>query len=86
MAARALITAALLPKYVRRMLLTAGMAKPEFTFRYKVRNWPAYNRALVRRGQLTLWFDEAAIAAWRDMACNIGLGRPKVYADAALEG
>ena len=37
------------------------MPKTEFTFRYKVRNWPAYNRALVRRGQLTLWFDEAAI-------------------------
>lgn len=33
------------------------MAKPEFIFRYKVRNWPAYNRALIRRGQLTLWFD-----------------------------
>jgi len=61
------------------------MAKPEFTFRYKIRNWPAYNRALVRRGQLTLWFDEAAIAAWQDTACNIGSGRPKVYADAAIE-
>jgi len=38
------------------------MRNPEFTFRYKIRNWPEYNRTLVRRGQLTLWFDETAIA------------------------
>ena len=57
----------------------------EFTFRYKVRNWPEYNRALVRRGQLTLWFDERAIAAWRDTARSSGPGRPKVYANAAIE-
>src|SRR5260370_42086144 len=57
----------------------------EFTFRYKVRNWPEYNRALVRRGQLTLWFDERAIATWRDTARGSGPGRPKVYANAAIE-
>lgn len=27
------------------------MGKVDFTFRYKVRNWSEYNRALVRRGQ-----------------------------------
>ncbi len=31
---------------------------------YRVRNWGLYDRALVRRGDLTLWFDEAAISAW----------------------
>ncbi len=61
------------------------MLKPEFTFRYKIRNWHAYNLALVRRGQLTLWFDEAAVAAWRDTAGSNGPGRPKVYANAAIE-
>jgi hypothetical protein len=61
------------------------MGKPEFTFRYKVRNWPEYNRALVRRGRLTLWFDERAVAAWRDTARSSGPGRPKVYANAAIE-
>jgi len=60
------------------------MGKREFMFRYKVRNWPAYNRALVHRRQLTLWFDERAIAAWRDTTCN-ERGRPKIYADAAIE-
>ena len=61
------------------------MDKPEFTFRYKVRNWPEYNRALVRRGRLTLWSDESAVAAWRDTARSSGPGRPKVYANAAIE-
>ena len=61
------------------------MGKPEFTFRYRIRNWPEYNRALVRRGELTLWFDERAVAAWRDTARSNEPGRPKVYANAAIE-
>jgi hypothetical protein len=61
------------------------MDKSEFTFRYKVRNWSEYNRALVRRGQLTLWFDEGAVAAWRDTTGHNGPGRPKLYANAAIE-
>ena len=30
--------------------------------RYRVQNWPAYEAGLKRRGDLTLWLDEAAIA------------------------
>jgi hypothetical protein len=26
---------------------------------YKIRNWPAYNEALKRRGSLMIWFDPA---------------------------
>jgi len=33
--------------------------------RYRVTNWPEYDAALVRRGSLTLWFTEEAVAAWR---------------------
>jgi hypothetical protein len=28
--------------------------------RYRVRNWPAYEAGLKRRGDLTLWLDETA--------------------------
>lgn len=59
------------------------MPKPDFIFRYRVRNWSEYNRALVRRGQLTLWFDETAIASWRQAGHTGGRGRPCVYADTA---
>ena len=62
-----------------------GMGKSDYTFRYKVRNWPEYNRALVKRGQLTLWFDTEAVAAWRHPGPFEGRGRPKVYADAAIQ-
>jgi hypothetical protein len=29
--------------------------------RYRVTNWSEYDRALVNRGNLTIWFDEASI-------------------------
>jgi len=32
---------------------------------YRIRNWPAYNAALIGRGSLTVWVDEAAIGSWR---------------------
>ena len=31
---------------------------------YRVRNWSAYNRALIGRGSLTVWLSEAALAGW----------------------
>jgi len=33
--------------------------------RYQVTNWPEYDAALRQRGSLTVWFSEAAVAAWR---------------------
>ncbi len=47
-------------------------AKP----RYKITNWPAYNKALVERGSLTLWLDEAVIANWHEVC-----GKGYVYHD-----
>lgn len=40
------------------------MSKPTKKAIYRIRNWAAYNEALVRRGSLTVWVDEAALAAW----------------------
>ena len=31
---------------------------------HRVTNWAAYDAALRRRGSLTVWFTDAAIAAW----------------------
>ena len=33
--------------------------------RYRVTNWPEYDAALRRRGSLTVWITDEAIAAWR---------------------
>ena len=34
--------------------------------RYRVTNWAEYDAALRQRGSLTVWFTDAAIAAWRE--------------------
>lgn len=31
---------------------------------HRVTNWPAYEAGLRRRGDLTLWLDQAALAGW----------------------
>jgi len=53
--------------------------------RYRIRNWCAYNRALINRGRLTVWFDEQAIAAWRNTEPASGPGAPRLYAEVAIE-
>ena len=52
--------------------------------RYRIRNWPAYEAGLQRRGDLTLWVDEAALAGWRAPRRSTPGGQP-VYADLAIE-
>src|SRR4029078_4335001 len=61
------------------------MANTHSVGRYRIQNWRAYNRALINRGRLTVWFDEQAIAAWRHTAPATGPGAPRVYADLAIE-
>lgn len=52
--------------------------------RYRVRNWPAYEAGLQRRGDLTLWVDEAAVAGWLAPRRSTPGGQPR-YADLAIE-
>ena len=52
--------------------------------RYRVTNWPAYEAGLLRRGDLTLWLDEAALAGWAAPKRSSPGGQP-LYSDAAIE-
>jgi len=61
------------------------MANIHSVVRYRIRNWRAYNRALINRGRLTVWLDEQAVAAWRNTEPAAGPGAPRVYADLAIE-
>src|SRR3712207_8032238 len=54
------------------------------TARYRVRNWPAYEAGLKRRGDLTLWLDEAALAGWQAPRRTTPGGQPW-YSDLAIE-
>jgi hypothetical protein len=51
---------------------------------YRVRNWATYNRALVNRGNLTLWVDEEALQAWQ-YSGRKQRGAQYVYAEAAIQ-
>ena len=37
---------------------TKSKVTPKYKTKYHVRNWPEYDRALAKRGDITVWFDE----------------------------
>ena len=47
---------------------------------HKVTNWAAYDAALRQRGSLTVWFTDAAIAAWRAEPRTTPGGQPSYSA------
>lgn len=51
---------------------------------YRIRNWKQYNKALVGRGSLTLWFDDEAVRAWLDDERSGRRGKPRTYSDACV--
>ena len=52
--------------------------------RYRVENWAAYDAALRRRGDLTIWVTPEAIAAWAPPASGCRRRRAR-YSDVAIE-
>src|SRR3978361_1242113 len=48
---------------------------------FKVRNWPAYEAGLRRRGSLTLWIEDAALACWQTR----GPGGQARYTNVAIQ-
>jgi hypothetical protein len=55
-----------------------------FKAHYRFRNWPQYEAGLKRRGDLTLWLDEAAIAGWQAPRRTTPGGQA-LYSDLAIE-
>ena len=57
---------------------------PKYKTKYHVGNWPAYDRALVQRGDITVWLAPDAIATWE----TVGVGKrggQRQYSDLAIE-
>ncbi len=52
---------------------------------YKIANWKDYNESLVRRSDITFWFDEDVIDAWEHTNDEPKIGRPFTYSDTAIE-
>ena len=57
---------------------------PRYKTKYRVANWAAYNQALVRRGDVTLWLSSEAIAAWTPRRSGRRGGQRR-YSDLAIE-
>ena len=68
----------------RTILLMKSKVHPKYKTTYRVGNWREYERALVQRGDVTLWLSAAATDAWRPSPS----GRPggqKRFSDVAIE-
>ena len=57
---------------------------PKYKTKYHVGNWPAYDRALVQRGDITVWLAPDAIATWEAVGVGKRSGQLQ-YSDLAIE-
>ena len=60
------------------------MAQKRRKHSYRLRNWGEYNRALVRRGSLTLWVSEDILRAWHEHEQTGRRGCPRTYSATAI--
>ena len=51
---------------------------------HRVLNHPQYNKALAKRGDLTLWINEEVLECWHAVPTGKP-GRPRIYSDAAIQ-
>ena len=57
---------------------------PKYKTKYGVQNWHDYDRSLVARGDVTLWFAPEAMAAWNAAPSGRPGAQPK-YSDLAIQ-
>jgi len=52
--------------------------------KYRVHNWKEYNKSLIQRGSITVWFSEDAIKQWCAEKEEGRKGHPVIYSDNAI--
>ena len=57
---------------------------PTYKTKYRIANWPACNRALVHRGDVTVWVSSEAITTWTPRRSGQRGGQRR-YSDLAIE-
>lgn len=62
---------------------TKSKVTPKFKTKYRVKNWPAYEAALRKRGDITIWFDEDAVEGWNAPPSGLPGGQ-QLYSDLAI--
>jgi len=53
--------------------------------RYRIRNWRDYNKALIHRGDIDLWFDSRSIKRWYCTQKSGRRGRSYLYSSMAIQ-
>lgn len=56
----------------------------EIKHKYHIRNWSQYNKSLIQRGSITVWFSDDAIENWCSTKKSGKKGRPFTYSDNAI--
>jgi hypothetical protein len=56
---------------------------PTYKTKYRVANWASYDRALVGRGDITMWVSPEAIASWEPLGVGARGGQQK-YSNVAI--
>ncbi len=57
---------------------------PKYKTKYRVSNWSEYDRALVQRGDITLWISDDAITSWKPAPAG-RRGAQRKFSDHAIE-
>ena len=57
---------------------------PKYKTKYRVSNWAEYDKALVQRGDITLWISEEAIESWKPAPTGLR-GAQRKFSDHAIE-
>ena len=63
---------------------TKSRVTPKYKTKYRVTNWREYEAALKRRGDVTFWFDEDAVAGWKPSKGERRPGGQAQYSDLAI--
>ena len=61
----------------------SSRVNPKYKKKYRVGNWPAYERGLRARGDVTVWFAEEALRTWTPPPTRCRGGQPR-YSNLAI--
>ena len=62
---------------------TKSYVTPKYKTKYRVKNWPAYEAGLRKRGDVTVWFDEGCADSWNAPSSGLPGGQRR-YSDLAI--
>jgi len=52
--------------------------------KYRIQNWKDYNRSLIQRGRITVWFSEDVLKKWFAAKKEGKRGHPEIYSNDAI--